>query len=149
MKPNCRYKTKYFLQFPRFMRHYTPFIIPIRCLQFRYPLFLIHHAPFVIDDLVEPKWKGDGQRQSTKVNQYRARMKRCYSPGVQGGGEKKKARRIRPKYEITLHPCGLRKKFKTAISIKFNLAQVSNQAQRCNETGGAVGRLCPMHVSHP
>lgn len=36
-------------------------------------------------------------------------------------------RRIRPKYEITLHPCGLRKKFKTAISIKFNLAQVSIQ----------------------
>lgn len=46
------------------------------------------------------------------------------------------ARKNRPKYEITLHPCGLRKKFKPAISIKFNLAQVSNQAQWRNETGG-------------
>lgn len=57
----------------------------------------------------------------------------------------RKQGRIRPKYEITLHPCGLRKKFKTAISIKFNLVQISNQPVRRNETGGL-----PLlsHVSH-
>lgn len=64
--------------------------------------------------------------------------------------EGRKQGRIRPKYEITLHPCGLRKKFKTAISIKFNLAQVSNQALRRNETGGLPpGIPCKSLTSGP
>ena len=40
------------------------------------------------------------------------------------------------------------KKFKTAISIKFNLAQVSNQTQRRNETEG-MGRLPSLPCKSP
>lgn len=76
--------------------------------------------------------EGGERRQSVKAEEYRARM------GRRPEREEGEARRIRPEYEITLHPCGLRKKFKTAISIKFNLAQVSNQTQRRNETGGSL-----------